>query len=427
MSDPNSTYLDQLANFIGDDGDTTYSKEIGGTVTFYGTSEIDSDSALFDGTTDCVANFAGGTALKYLSDGQQSWTVELIVNARIQQTGFVLCNYGNAGTGNLQGFSLKVEPSAVGTGMIAIARVQQYDEDPAAEIESGDDAVMPGVDTLISIRYELGTGITLFTEGFSHGTSSDLSFPTNATAGPMYLGGFGGVNFDGRVKNLRMYEGFAKEDEDITDDPVLPFPGLPIAVATAPFICNPVRVVGYSDLSNVVTGRTVRYAMQLTGSTPIAIPISLWQATLATDTATYVQCFIPNVDDYIAELEARLAAGERFVIYRVLSLTTGSTAQVAVADSPIQLTTIKRVPSGRSCLLAGYGDSLTAPQSPVTYDLSGIRSVSQSATGLMRVRCNIDWLMKPGDIADTGDQTFTVTYITYYTNQNESYMDLGER
>jgi hypothetical protein len=231
--------------------------------------------------------------------------------------------------------------------------------------------------------------------------------------------------FDGRIKNLRYYTGFAKYYGDIVGNPVLPFPGFPLSFVTAPYFLSDFRAHGSTDFTGAITSNRVNYTMQLSGVPPYPVPISVWQATLQLNSAIYAQCYIPNVTDYRTEILARLAAGGRFIIYRVLQLS-GTTAQVAVADALMETTSMTRGDSGYTCLLSGYGEPISAPSAPVTYQLTGIRSISTSATGKLRVRADIDWAMKPGDIADTGDQTFTVSRITYYCNQNQAYMDAGE-
>ena len=56
-----------------------------------------------------------------------------------------------------------------------------------------------------------------------------------------------------------------------------------------------------------------------------------------------------------------------------------------------------------------------------------MRSVNSGSTGI-RVRCAIDWLLRPAQRAYLPDaSSFIVGYINFYQPQgNDSYMDAGE-
>ena len=165
--DPFANYLNQLANFIGDDGDTYYIKEIGGVVpTFVASAQIDSDSLLLNGTTDWITF---ENSILYLYDGTASWTVEVLFQADTQHTGWLINNFGNLGTSsNEAGFGLLLEPST--TTMTVKARVQRALGVVQSEITSSVDSIPVGSDVLVTVTYELGVGMALFIDGIADGT-----------------------------------------------------------------------------------------------------------------------------------------------------------------------------------------------------------------------------------------------------------------
>lgn len=418
--DPSADYLLRLANFIAPDGTTTdYRMEVGGDFLGWGGGQIDSNSLLLDGVNDYVSVITSTAAL-YMHNGLSSWTLEAVINADTQHTGYIASSIGTFA----HGVAVWVHPGT--TALRVTARVQDSFGNAEAEIVSADDTVPVGADVYIVVTYELLVGMKLFIDGIEAGTAGVFPSPHTSAGNNFLLGANNGANFfDGRIKNFRLYKNFAKYYGDVVGNPVLPFPGFPLSFVTAPYFLSDFRAHGNTDFTDLVSSSRENYTMQLSGVPAYPVPISVWQATLQLGSAIYAQCFIPDVTDYRAEIEARIAAGRMFIVYRVLQLA-GVTAQVAVADALMQTTAITRGDGGYTCLLSGYGELITAPADPVTYQLTGIRSVSTSATGKLRVRANIHWDLKPGDIADTGDQTFTVSRITYYCNQNQSYMDAGE-
>ena len=63
---------------------------------------------------------------------------------------------------------------------------------------------------------------------------------------------------------------------------------------------------------------------------------------------------------------------------------------------------------------------------PAAYDraLTGLRTVSSGSS--LRVRCAVDWLLRPGHRAYVQGVPFVVRYINYYAPAGfDSYMDVG--
>jgi hypothetical protein len=134
---------------------------------------------------------------------------------------------------------------------------------------------------------------------------------------------------------------------------------------------------------------------------------------------------IPACLDWV---ETIIAATE-FVIYRRAALTNGSTIEYEMARSAVEVRDYAQGPVNYTATVSGYPDALTPNASPpTTFDrtLTGVRQVTQGDGGI-RVRADIDWLLRPGMRAYYGSTEIIVDYINYYVPGNDHYMDLGER
>lgn len=186
------------------------------------------------------------------------------------------------------------------------------------------------------------------------------------------------------------------------------------------------KAVGWSDFTGAVSETsTLAYVMDLvTPDGNVRVPISSWQATLQTGASSYVQCVIPACSEWIDDI----VAATEFVIYRRAELTDGSTIEYEMATSPLEVRNYSQGPFNYTATISGYPDALTAQDDPSpTFDrtLTGIRSVSDGNGG-MRVRADIDWLLRPGMRAYNGDTEILVDFINYYVPGNDQYMDVGE-
>jgi hypothetical protein len=187
------------------------------------------------------------------------------------------------------------------------------------------------------------------------------------------------------------------------------------------------RLLAWHDFTTSLTGlESTRYVMDLiTPGGVVRVPISSWQATLQTDASSYVQCVVPAAQDYSAHI---LAATE-FVITRQATLPGGQVVSYEMARSPVQSISPSQGPTNYTIVLSGYPDALTANEDPpIEQDrtLVGVRSAA-GLSGSMRVRCSIDWLLRPGMRAYQGSAPILVDYINYYVNDRDQYMDVGER
>jgi hypothetical protein len=187
------------------------------------------------------------------------------------------------------------------------------------------------------------------------------------------------------------------------------------------------RAVVFSDFTGSIDETAdLRYVMELiTPGGAVRVPISSWQATLQTGAACYVQCVVPAVADWVEDI---IAATE-FIVYRRATLTDGSVIDYEMARSPLEVRSYSQGPRNYTATISGYPDALTADDDPPTAldrTLTGVRSVSTDNGGI-RVRADIDWLLRPGMRGYYGATPILVDFVNYYVPGNDQYMDVGER
>lgn len=180
----------------------------------------------------------------------------------------------------------------------------------------------------------------------------------------------------------------------------------------------------WHDFSGQVDGQTPRYRMTLT--TPdgdVVAPISSWQATLQTLGACYVQCVVPAAEPYV---DAITAATE-FTIERI-AVIAGQTFAYEMASATLETAQMAQGPNRYTALLSGHSTAFAVddglPDS-LNRDLVDVRSVFAEPRGL-RVRCAVDWLLRPGMRAVLSGAPFVVGSINYYVADNDQYIDVNE-
>lgn len=195
--------------------------------------------------------------------------------------------------------------------------------------------------------------------------------------------------------------------------------------SAAPGPLGAAAVLATHDFTDVLGDATTRWVMDLiTPTGTVRVPISSWQATLQSGSSSYVQCVIPAC---LAWVDAINAATE-FVIYRRADVPgTALTIEYEMARSLAEQARFDQGPTRYTCTLSGYPDAFAASlDPPVAYDrtLAGVRSISSGSA--LRVRCAVDWLLRPGHRAYVGAAPLVVRYINYYAMDGDGYMDVGE-
>lgn len=167
-------------------------------------------------------------------------------------------------------------------------------------------------------------------------------------------------------------------------------------------------------------GAINHYVLELTTpGGPVRIPIDSWQARLEVDVANYVQCIVPNAAPWVSDINAATA----FLIYRV----GGEHPEVEMAWSPQPSPLFTKSPGRHSCTVSGYGQGYTSDPSPNPVDdrtLTGIRSILWGSG--LRVYCDIDFQLRPGQRAWANGNEILVDFIQYSVTPTESYMVVGE-
>ena len=196
------------------------------------------------------------------------------------------------------------------------------------------------------------------------------------------------------------------------------------AWAAAPTMLGAQRAIAYHDFSYGLGDVVTHYVMDLYPGA-VRVPISSWQATLQTGASCYVQCVIPACLDWSEAINA----ADEFVVSRVADAPNAQ-IEYEMARSPIGQVSMARGPTNFTATVSGYAPAFAEDEDPPeTYDrtLTGIRSTT-TGTAATRVRCAIDWLLRPGQRAyyDEG-ASFVVRYINYYVPATgDAYMDVGE-
>lgn len=179
------------------------------------------------------------------------------------------------------------------------------------------------------------------------------------------------------------------------------------------------------DFTDAIAGLRTRYVMDLvTPGGDVRAPISTWQATLRTGVQSYVQCNVPAAGDWVDDLNA----ATEFVIWRQVTLTTGETIEYEMARAPVDSLSLAQGPRNYTATLTGYADGFAENASPpeaTDRTLANVRSVFTASSG-MRVRCAIDWLLRPGQRAYSSGTAFIVGRISYFAGDGDEYMDVGE-
>jgi len=157
----------------------------------------------------------------------------------------------------------------------------------------------------------------------------------------------------------------------------------------------------------------------------VRVPISSWQATLQLDQACYGQAVLPA----IFELVDPISQATEVIVLRKARLVGGGTVEQIMLRFPVETRSLAQGARNYTATLAGYFDAFPGesnlPES-LTRDLQGVRSLTEDSGGV-RIRADVDWLLRPGMSARYGATELEVSFINYYVPGNDQFMDIGER
>lgn len=197
--------------------------------------------------------------------------------------------------------------------------------------------------------------------------------------------------------------------------------------SSASTMLGAVAVLSLHDFTAAVSEKqSLFYVMDLiTPGGLVRAPISSWQATLQTEQANYVQCVVPACLPYVDHINAATA----FRISRRARLQDGTFFEYVMAEAPLDNPSLAQGTGNYTATLSGYSPGLVIDEDPpesTGRTLQGVRTIFTQPSGL-RVRCAVDWLLRPAQLAFVDGSSFVVAYINYYVSDGDQYMDVGER
>lgn len=216
-----------------------------------------------------------------------------------------------------------------------------------------------------------------------------------------------------------------------------PLSGAPLGAGAAPGFVTLARVsapgplgvpalVVRHDFTGLLGDAVTRFVMDLiTPAGTVRVPMSSWQATLQTGSSDYVQCVIPACAPWVSTI----ISATSFVIYRQAGIPGAALPlEYEMARSNADNAQFDQGPQRYTCTLSGYPPGAPAVVGPpsAVFDrtLTGVRSISMGSG--LRVRCAVDWLLRPGQRAFVRGSPFVARYINYYINPGDAYMEVGE-
>lgn len=163
--------------------------------------------------------------------------------------------------------------------------------------------------------------------------------------------------------------------------------------------------------------RTV-YLLEVDG---YRMPMSSFQATMRRQGQSFMQAVIPNGGEHLAALSSgapmRVLMGYRYPDDSLSNLEE-------IAGAPLQIIRQDEGAQSDSLTLQGYG-----PLEPPGSNARQLRHVSyrSSNQGVRRVRCDVDLLLRPGQVAiDSDGASFIVGIIQYFVGPRNESMEVLE-
>lgn len=190
-----------------------------------------------------------------------------------------------------------------------------------------------------------------------------------------------------------------------------------------PILTDP-SLVAITDYDAIVSGIPSRYVVDLVAAddSTTRLQISSWQATLQTTQKSYGQCVVPAVTGAIS---TALNAAVDFVILRLAIVDTGIIEQEMVR-CPLQSVSYAQGAFNHSATLQGYVAGFVEVADPPAYldrELTDVQIVFVYEDSV-RVRCAIDWHLRPQQRAIVDGSPLIVSSISYYVGGNQAYMDV---
>ena len=454
--------VDEATTFVDASSTPKTGTRVGNTALDNAQSQFGATSAFFDGAADGIS-YNGQTLL----DPTEALTIEAAVYFTDSADNQVIFSNRHASNnGGLMFYITDVDRKLHAIG---------YDgsgNERIGMVEANQDAVATGQWVHVALtRSAAGVWSTWVGGTLSLAATEGAGLGANTT--PQEIGQDGNVvpTFHGYISNFRITKGVARYSSDFTA-PTAAFPvigptqariaipslvgapavvtqqiipidakiaipslmGAPRAVVNQlwkariaiPSILGTPSATVVNDFSALITDTTQRYIVRITGSPVIDVAVSSWQATLQTGRQNYVQCVVPAVTDQISDLDARVGSSE-IVVYRT-GYIGDTLVETEMARSPLSLVINNRGPFRDTATISGYSAATPPSASSQVLAMTGVRQTTQNLAGNSRVRCDIDWVLRPGQDVTADGLSFTANYINYFVPAvGDTYMDIGSR
>jgi hypothetical protein len=182
----------------------------------------------------------------------------------------------------------------------------------------------------------------------------------------------------------------------------------------------------FSNFAGSVIASPKKFVAVITGTPELEIPVSSWQSTLQVGELDFVQCVIPGAESVAAELSARQGS-EQIAVRQVLQTLNGEVI-TEMARAPLSTVILYEGPNRFTATVSGYSENDSSTSTGSIFTLTGIRQKTTTVNGSYRVRCDIDWELRPGQEVSADGTNFTVDFINYFVSSNGlAYMDVGTR
>lgn len=184
---------------------------------------------------------------------------------------------------------------------------------------------------------------------------------------------------------------------------------------------NAVRVVRLLALTdNIVYQLTLTGAADGETDLDLSDRLASFQGRLRNDTPSYLSVVVKGFD--LAAAIAARPSGE-LVIGVGSPAVDGTVSYSEIARATLE--SVREDDGPTSCSFTLSGHQTVAYSISMTRQLAGVKYRSVSG-GLVRVRSALDNLLRPGDTADTGTETFVVGSISYAVGPMSQEMEIVE-
>ena len=169
----------------------------------------------------------------------------------------------------------------------------------------------------------------------------------------------------------------------------------------------------------------VTYQCVLTGTSDLTLPISSFQARIRSGDPTYLEVVVPDAAAYADDIADR-TAGEIIVRQAANVWEDGTIYYAEIARADFETLQSDQGPSAYTVRISGHRTETYA--TGTSRGLQNVSTISTQADGKRRIRCAVDFIVRPGFTAtwNDGDDSMTVGMITLTVSVLQQTMDITE-